>query len=151
MKYIGCQAVSRNKLAKKTELKKGSPLDPYAVDEGKRKIEEVYRDKGYNDVQVSILEGNKKGDKGAIYLINEGTIQKVWKVYFEGNTIASDRRLRTQIGSKPPLLYLFKGQVDRKKIDEDIDKLTAYYRSLGFFVPASAARSSSIRRKNGPP
>ncbi len=134
VKYIGNEKVSDKKLAKKTELKKGAPFDMhYDIDEGKRKIEECYKEKGYNDVHVSILEGNKPGDRGAIYLINEGVVQKVWKVYFEGNTIASDGRLRTQVGSKPPLLYLFKGQVDRKKIDEDIEKLTAYYRSLGFF------------------
>ncbi len=30
-------------------------------------------------------------------------------------------------------MYLFKGYVDRKKIDEDVEKLTAYYRSFGFF------------------
>ena len=93
----------------------------------------TYHDKGFNDVKVTILEGNKLGDKGAIYLINEGVVQKVWSVKFEGNTIASDRRLRTQVGSKPPIVYLFKGQLDRKKIDEDIEKLIAYYRSLGFF------------------
>ncbi len=133
VKYIGNTKITSNKLAKKTELKKGGPLDAYAVEEGKRKIEEAYRDKGYNDVQVSILEGNRREDKGAIFLINEGTIQKVWVVHFAGNKIASERRLRTQIGTKHPILYLFKGQVDRKKIDEDIEKLTAYYRNLGFF------------------
>jgi outer membrane protein insertion porin family len=56
-------------------------------------------------------------------------------VDFVGNTIASDARLKTQIQSKPGFLwYLFGGKVDRAKIDEDIDRLTNYYRSLGFFA-----------------
>jgi outer membrane protein insertion porin family len=51
-----------------------------------------------------------------------------------GNTIASDSRLKTLIKSKPGFLwYLFRGKVDRKQIDEDIQRLTAYYRGLGFF------------------
>ena len=50
-----------------------------------------------------------------------------------GNTIASDARLRTQINTKSPILYLFKGELDRKELDEDVNRLTAYYRGLGFF------------------
>src|SRR5581483_7896278 len=70
-----------------------------------------------------------------IYLINEGTIQKFKAVYIEGNSdkIAPSGRLKTMLASKPPILGIFKGQVDRKKIDEDQEKLTAYYRGLGFF------------------
>ena len=50
-----------------------------------------------------------------------------------GNTIASDARLRTQIESKPGILWIFEGDVDMRRIDEDVNRLTAYYRGLGFF------------------
>ncbi len=30
-------------------------------------------------------------------------------------------------------MYLFGGKVDHQKIDNDVAKLTSYYRSLGFF------------------
>ena len=57
----------------------------------------------------------------------------MWKTDFVGNTIASDGRLRTQISTSRPFLWLFGGEFDRKKLDEDVEKLTAYYRGLGFF------------------
>ena len=57
----------------------------------------------------------------------------MWTVNFIGNSIASGDRLKTQIQSKPPFLYLFKGELDRKQVDEDVERLTAYYRGLGFF------------------
>lgn len=133
VKYLGWQKVKPKKLAEQTELKAGMPRDPYAVEEGKRRIEQFYQERGFNNAQVTIIEGTKPKDLGAIYLINEGYSQKVWSVRFEGNTIANDQRLKTQIQSKPPILWLFKGEVDRQKIDEDVDRLTAYYRSLGFF------------------
>ena len=79
------------------------------------------------------MEGNKPEDRRAIFLIDEGPKQRVWKTEFVGNTIASGDRLATQIGSKHPFLYLFGGEYDRKKVDEDVEKLTAYYRGLGFF------------------
>jgi outer membrane protein insertion porin family len=61
-------------------------------------------------------------------------LERIASVNFVGNTIASDERLKTQIKSKPGFLWvLFGGKVDRKQMDEDVERLTAYYRSLGFF------------------
>jgi outer membrane protein assembly factor BamA len=133
VKYLGNSKIKDKRLAKETDLKKGSSLDPYAVEEGRRKIEEYYQSKGYNDVRVQVLEGTKPGDRGAIFMINEGEAQKIRKTTFVGNTVATDQRLKTQIESKPPLLGLFKGQYSQQKVDEDIDKLISYYRNLGFF------------------
>jgi len=135
VRFLGTNKIKTKPLEKETGLKKGDPLDPYAIEEGRRKIESYYQTKGFNDVKVTILEGTKPNDRGAIYLITEGRTQKVYKVRFEGNSpeIATDGRLKTQIQSKPPLLYIFKGQFDRKKVDEDKEKLTSYYRGLGFF------------------
>jgi outer membrane protein insertion porin family len=82
---------------------------------------------------VTILKGNKPTDQGIVFVINEGTAQKVWKVVFEGNSFASDGQLRTKIETKKPMMYLFKGFVDREQIDADVDRITAYYRSFGFF------------------
>lgn len=132
VKYVGNTIATRH-LNKKTNLKPGDPLDAYAVDEGRRALQEYYQEKGFNKVNVQIIEGTKPKDRGVVYLINEGVKQKIWKVEFQNNTIASDGRLKTQIGSKPPILYLFKGELDREKIEEDVRKLTDYYRALGFF------------------
>jgi len=133
VKYVGNRRVSRKVLQQQTGLKVGDALDPFEVEEGRRKIEEYYHSKGYSKVRVTILEGNKPTDRRAIYLINEGPRQKIVWTSFVGNTIASDARLRTQIKSKPPILYLFKGDLNREQLDEDVRRLTAYYRGLGFF------------------
>jgi outer membrane protein insertion porin family len=133
VKYIGNVGVKAKKIKKETDLKAGDPLDPFAVEEARRKLESYYHEKGYGQARVTLLEGNRTDDQGAVFLINEGQKQRVLWTSFVGNTIASDSRLRTQIESKPGILWIFKGEVDRKKIDEDINKLTAYYRGLGFF------------------
>jgi len=131
--YLGNAGVSDKKLGKETALKSGGAIDPYAVEEGRRKVRELYQGKGYNNVQVTILEGTKPTDQGIVYLINEGNSQKIWNVDFVGNEFVSDGRLKTLIKSKPPILKLFKGYVNREQIDSDVDQLTAYYRSFGFF------------------
>ena len=131
--YLGNEKITDKRLAKETNLTAGGAIDPYSVDEGRRKIVEFYQSKGYNKVQVTIVEGTKATDKGIVYLINEGNFEKVWDVDFVGNEFVSDGRLKTIIESKPPKFLFFKGYVNRKEIDSDVDRLTAYYRSFGYF------------------
>ncbi len=133
LKFVGNQAIASRTLRKKSELTVGDALDPYAVEEARRRIEQIYREKGFSHIQILTVEGTKPSDKGAVYIVNEGESQKVLWTSFEGNTIANDPRLRTQIKSKPGICWLFGGKVDTKKIDDDVESLTAYYRSLGFF------------------
>jgi outer membrane protein insertion porin family len=64
VQYLGNDKVKDKKLAKETGLKAGGAVDPYAVEEARRKIEEYYQGRGFNNVQVTILEGTKPTDKG---------------------------------------------------------------------------------------
>lgn len=134
IKFIGNRGITDKVLLKKSGLKTGEALNLYTVEEARTKVEDFYRSKGYTKVQTSFLEGDDPKDQGVVMVIDEGNLERIAKVEFEGNTIADDARLKTQIESKPGFMYyLFKGRVDRKKIDEDIEKLTTYYRSLGYF------------------
>lgn len=135
IEYLGNAKLKDKRLSKETNLKVGAAVDPYAVEEGRRSIERAYRDSGYARATVTILEGNKPSDKGVVYVINEGVPQKIWAVEFEGNDgdFASDGRLKTKIKSKPGILRLFGGKLRREQLDSDIEALTAYYRSFGYF------------------
>ena len=133
--YFGRNKVKQKKLAELTGLKSNQTLDPYRVQEGIRKIEEHYKSKGFNRVQVTALEGLKPQDRGVTYVIHEGPRQKIWKVEFVGNDsgFASNGRLKTLIQSKPGILWYFKGDVDRQKIDADLVSIERYYKSFGYF------------------
>ena len=112
--YVGNRKIKDKVLQKEVDLKAGDAADPFAVEEGRRKIEQFYQSKGFSKVCVTVFEGNKPGDRRAIYLINEGRKQRVLWTSFVGNTIASDSRLRTQIKSKPGICWFIGGEVDRK-------------------------------------
>ncbi|MFM8434188.1 MAG: POTRA domain-containing protein, partial [Planctomycetia bacterium] len=118
---------------KKSEIDVGDSMDPYVVEEARRRIESHYHEKGFDAARVTTVEGDKPGDKGAVFVIDEGRGRKVAWTGFVGNTIATDARLLNLIKSKPGILWLFGGDVDRSVVDDDVEKLTAYYRSLGFF------------------
>ena len=130
---IFAKGISDYALQKEVGLKKGESLNVYAVEEARRRLENFYREKGYAKAEVVVLEGDKPQDRGVVFLISEGEVERIFSTRFEGNTIASDARLKTVVQSKPGILYLFGGKFDKRKIDEDVDRLTAYYRNLGFF------------------
>jgi outer membrane protein insertion porin family len=133
VKYVGNQRVTTRTLRKKGEIDVGDSMDPYVVEEARRRIESYYHEKGYDAARVTTIEGNKPEDKGAVFLIDEGRRRKALWTTFVGNTIASDARLLTQIKSKPGVFWLLGGDIDRDVVDADVEQLTAYYRSLGFF------------------
>ena len=133
VKYVGNQRVPSRTIRKKAEIDVGDSMDAYVVEEARRRIESYYHEKGYDTARVTTIEGSKPGDKGAVFLIDEGRSRKSLWTGFVGNTIASDARLLTQVKSKPGVVWLIGGDIDQNKIDADVEALTAYYRSLGFF------------------
>ncbi|MEZ6117372.1 MAG: POTRA domain-containing protein [Pirellulaceae bacterium] len=133
IKFVGNKKESDRKLLKKCELKEDEPLHRYRVEEAKRRLEEYYTQRGYGDAEIEIEEGITPESNGVVFAIYEGQMQRVWKTKFVGNTFVSAARLKTQIESKPGILYFYKGKVDKEQIDEDVNRLYAYYRSFGYF------------------
>ena len=133
IEYLGNEKINDKKLAKETGLTVGGAVDPYAVEEGRRKLEALYRSNGFGRVVVDAIEGTKPQDRGVTYVINEGPRMKIWSVEFEGNTFASDGQLKNKIGSKPEFAHMFGGKLEAEALEADIKTLTTYYRSFGFF------------------
>ena len=133
VEFVGNKAIKDRTLRRELSLADGESLNLYAIEEARRKIETLYLEKGFPKVSVDLIEGNRPQDRGVVFMINEGQLERILVTSFQGNTIVTDARLKTQIKSKPGILYLFRGQLDRAKLDEDLEKLTAYYRSLGYF------------------
>lgn len=133
VKYTGNQAIAKQTLAKESGLKAGDPLDTFAVENARRRIEDYYRRQGFAKVQVTVLEGASPEDRGAVFSIHEGPKQRILWTNFVGNTIASDAKLRSKIQSKQGILWIFKGKLDPEQLERDRRLLVEYYRSLGFF------------------
>lgn len=132
VKFVGCQNISKKKLAQEIKLKKGDPFDRFAIDEGRRVLEDFYRDKGFPEARVSVFERGLE-DQRVIYVINEGPKSRFLWTKFEGNTVASDAKLRTKIQSKPGIFWYLNGEVKQEQIEQDRQKLIDYYRALGYF------------------
>lgn len=134
IEYLNNQSINDKKLSKETGLATGGALSPYQVEEGRSRIEQLYKDNGFNRVQVQIVEGARPDDRGVVYAINEGVQQRIWSVQFEGNQFATDGQLKTKVKSKPSIgRVVFKSNFNEQMLEADVTKLTDYYRRFGFF------------------
>ena len=133
VRYIGNLKVSDKKLNNNVGLSRGDPLNRFAIEESNRRLQSFYNEQGFGEAHVEILEGTGLQDKGVVFQIHEGNVTRIFKTEFVGNTIASDGRLKTQIDSKPGILWFFGGKANNDEINDDVTRLTAYYRSLGYF------------------
>lgn len=133
IKFLGNESVRDKTLLKKSEMKMDGTLNKYVIEEARLKLEDYYHTRGHGKATVSVVEGLKAEDKGVVFMIHEGPLARVGSTSFVGNSIATSARLKTQISTKPGWFYVFQGELDKSKLEQDVDTLTSYYRSLGFF------------------
>lgn len=135
VEYLGNEKFTDKRLAEETGLAVGGAVDPYAVEEGRRKIEALYQEKGFGRVHVEIEEGTDTWDQGVTYSIHEGPRQRIHNIEFDGNRFASDGQLKHKVQSKPGFAkwLLFPNTLNQDELSADVDALTSYYRSFGFF------------------
>lgn len=135
--HHGNRGLSEKKLNKEHGLKVGDALSAFNVREGRRKIEELYHQNGFPKATVLIQEGEEPQDKGVVYVVNEGPVQRISHVTFLGNRLATSARLATFIQSTPGTFSYaspyFSSRFDRQKLEQDVETLKKYYRSLGYF------------------
>ena len=134
VKFVGNTIYPRKKLQEEAGISPGDALDSMAVMQAKARLEDFYKAGGHHKIHIEVLSGDRATDRGAIFLINEGNKQRIDRVKFVGcNSQISGARLKTLIESKPGWFYFIGGEFTREKLDADVEKLTEYYRNLGYF------------------
>jgi outer membrane protein assembly complex protein YaeT len=130
--YRGAHHIKQDELESVTGLKKGLPLNPWAVQKARQAILDKYREKGRLSASVEVVEGLRAGDTRVVFDVTEGPVAKVGRIDFVGNSFVSGARLHTQVNSSRPFLGLLGGDYNPPMADADVAKLEAYYRDNGY-------------------
>ena len=139
VKLYGMKAIRTNddKIVAAVRVHPGTILDPVAVKETIANITQIYKDKGYTDVRVT-FKAIPQPDNTAFaeFDVAEGSTVQITTIKFEGNKAFSDRELRSVVATKTYSRLLSWltgwGALDQKKLQEDVDRLTAYYYDDGY-------------------
>lgn len=134
--FHGNQRLDDRRLKKHCGIEKGDPVNPFSVEMARQRLIDYYRENGMNHADVQIIEGNKASDTRIFFEIAEGNVERVWSINFEGNVVFRSALLKSKIksadarGGATPYLM---NKANLLQIEEDTQRLTAYYRSLGYF------------------
>ncbi len=117
-------------------LHSGSLLDRVRVKTTARNIADVYQAKGYLDARVtSRTVAGPNNTVLLVFEVNEGPQVEISSVRFVGNHHFSSRLLQGAIQTKPHSIVSWitgGGILDQRKLQDDVDHLTAYYYSVGY-------------------
>ena len=118
-------------IAAEVDLLAGTPVDPFQLDRAARRIQDLYRERGYYFADVTIDRELLDESGIVLYQIREGERVKVTAIRFVGNTSIETRLLRRELETKTAALFR-RGQLDDDNLDVDIANLITYYRNEGF-------------------
>lgn len=132
VQVVGNRQISDQDIGATVDVLKGTPVDRYQLDNASRRIEDLYRKKGYYLAQVTVDE--KELDESGIVLfkIREGERVKVTDIRFQGNLSFLPRELRTAIKTKEWFPIFEKGPLDDQVLQEDVASLMSFYRDRGY-------------------
>lgn len=133
----GARSVPAKSLRKKIKLNVNGPLDEDAVGTARQDIIDLYRAKGFNDVDVQYRTDTNRarGTSRVVFTINEGAKGAISDIRFDGNTAFSDRVLRKQMKTKRKTIIAFldkSGRLDEAQLQQDLDAVREWYQDHGY-------------------
>lgn len=118
-------------------ISKESIYDPVKARNAVRVIKELLATHGKPNATVEIREDEVSATSTAItFVVKEGDKVRIVDIKFEGNSVFSDGKLRSQLKlvKESGLISRFRGQdiLNREKLDYDLNNVRNYMRSKGY-------------------
>ena len=134
----GAQRIKVSKIREEIGTKPGEALSEATLEADRQKIIELYRNKGYSDVDARYRTdaNEKQGTSRVTFEVLEGARTKIDHVYFEGNAAIKRKDLLKVVKTKPKgLLNIFSstaGKLNSDQVEEDRRAIRDLYASRGY-------------------
>ncbi len=139
---IGTIVFKGNKKIKEKDLKEEVGIKRYAIlnlneiKQSINRLKEVYRQKGFYNVDIrERIEDLPENEVALTYEIDEGEKVFIEKIEFVGNSKYDDDDLRDLMETREKGFFSWftkSGLLDKKKLEFDIQKVSAFYHNHGF-------------------
>ncbi|MFH1550527.1 MAG: BamA/TamA family outer membrane protein [Planctomycetota bacterium] len=133
VKFLGTKTLKPEDAMRVVYTRVGQPLSEALVHKDAAAIEKLYKERGHIFANVSTpREGYADGI--VIFLAEEGPQVIIKKMLFNGNHQFSDKKLLTQMTTRPRKLLglLGKGVYNEENLERDLERVANFYRSEGF-------------------
>ncbi len=116
---------------KQVDVLTGTPIDDWEIDRAARRIEDLYRAKGYYLARVKTNADELAKANVVLFEITEGERVRVMGIKFDGNRAFAAAELRQELKTREAWL-LDSGPLDTEVVDQDVGSLVKYYKDRGY-------------------
>lgn len=129
--FEGNHKIRNNELRDSVSIK----VDDIYVDSkvllDERTLRDLYLKKGYTEAKVSNRTEDTKNGVKIIFTIEEGPATVISQIKFTGNTVVSERTLKSKLTLKESG-FLKDGAFQKSSLETDKQKVITYYRDRGY-------------------
>lgn len=132
----GNKVYKEDKIKENLTIKVGSILNPSKVQNNVKRIEELYKEKNYHNVEVTYKIHQLKHNQADLeFDINEGKKVLIKSIKFEGNHAYTDKQLKKLMRTSEKnflSLVTSSGDLKMENLEQDVAILTAFYYNHGY-------------------
>lgn len=136
IKLEGNRAYKDDEIMENLTLKTGSILNIFVIQNNIRRIEELYKEKNFHNVQVSYeIQPVGKNQADLVFKIKEGDKLRVKNIRFIGNEAYTKKELLKVIETSESGIFSWitdSGELKRDELLQDASRLTEHYHNNGY-------------------
>lgn len=136
LRIKGNSHLDEEEIRETLNIKIGSIMNIYALQNNVKRIESLYKEKNYHNVKVTYqVEPLKNNQADVLFIVDEGEKQRIKEIRFEGNRAYTDKELKKIMKTSEKGFFSFltmSGELNRENLNNDVAILTAFYHNNGY-------------------
>lgn len=129
---VGNREITDQDIMREVAVLRGTPVDRFQIDRAARRIEDLYRAKGYYQARVEVDEQSLAESDLLVFRVLEGQPVRVTQLLFEGNNAFTPKELRAQIKTTTYKPIFERAPLDDTVLNDDEAALVRFYRDRGY-------------------
>jgi outer membrane protein insertion porin family len=125
-----------DKIKEVINSKRGAILNTNTIQNDVSRIEELYKEKSYQNISVTYKIFEQKNNEADLeFIIEAGEKFKIKKIEFEGNKAYSDKTLKKQLATSEESILSWltsAGELKEANLEQDVARLKAFYYNSGY-------------------
>jgi outer membrane protein insertion porin family len=147
--FTGNKKLATTTLQEKIDLKLGSVYNPVDVQRARERLKEHYEEEGYFEAQITPeVEKFADGDVRIAFVINEGRRITIDRIVIVGNEGLKASDIKKVMLVQEREYFVLRGTVQRKNLEEDIDRILALYNDHGYIQARVESHDIALDREN---
>ncbi len=136
IRFKGNRVFDDEKITENLSIRTGSILNVFQLKKNVKRIETLYKEKNYHNVQVSYTIHPLENEQADLeFIIDEGN--KIWikQIAFEGNSAYPDKTLKKLMKTAEKGFFSWitsSGDLSSEDLEQDVERLAAFYNNNGY-------------------